>query len=122
MSAPNLILTNNIVGNTTFFIANGVSSQAMANVVSNAAASGQAVKLNVITIANPNAVNVPFSVDVLRNGTGNYLAANVTVPGNSTMVVQAKDTAIYLIEGDTLRCNVGAAYVCHFTVSYEVIS
>lgn len=122
MSAPNLILTNNIYGNTVFYQANGAASQAMANVLTNAAASGLSYKLNTIMVANPNAINVPIGVDIFRNGTGNYLAANTTVPGNSSLVVQAKDTAIYLLEGDSLRCNVAAGYTCHFTISFETIS
>jgi hypothetical protein len=119
MSAPNLILTNSIYGNTTFLTTSSLTPQ---NVLANPGASGQAYKLNTVMVANPNAVNMPITVDVSRGGTGYLLAANVTVPGNSSLVVQAKDTAIYLIEGDTLRCNVGVGgYTCHFTVSYEVI-
>ena len=120
MSAPNLILTNNIYGNTAFLATTSLTPQ---SVLSNSAGSGQAYKLNTVMVANPNSVNIPITVDVLRGGTGYYLAANVTVPFNSSLVVQAKDTAIYLVEGDTLRCNVGVGgYPCHFTVSYEVIS
>ena len=120
MAAPNLILTNNIYGNTAFLATTSLTPQ---SVLSNSAGSGQAYKLNTVMVANPNGPNIPVSVDVLRNGVGYYLAANVSVPGNSSLVVQAKDTAIYLIEGDTLRCNVGVGgYTCHFAVSYEVIS
>lgn len=121
MSSPNLILTNNIYGNTIFYQANGAASIAMANVLTNAVNSNQAIKLNTIMVANPNAVNVPIGVDVFRNGVGNFLAANTTVPGNSSLVVQAKDTAIYLLEGDSLRCNVATGYTCHFTISFETI-
>ena len=121
MSAPNLILTNNIYGNTAFLATSSLTPQ---TVLSNGAASGSAYKLNTVMVANPNAVKVPITVDVLRNGTGNYLAANVTVPGFSSLVVQAKDTAIYLVEGDTLRANVTSANngPVNVIVSYEVIS
>ena len=119
MSAPNLILTNNIYGNTAFL---QTSSATPTNILSNASGSGQAVKLNTIMVANPNAVNVPVSVDIYRNGVANYLGYNVVIPGNSSLVLQARDTSIYMIEGDALRCYTGAAYTCHFTVSYEVIS
>ena len=121
MSSPNLILTNNIYGNTIFYQANGSSSQVMANVLTNAVSSGLAYKLNTVMVANPNAFNVPVGVDVFRNGVGNFLAANTTVPGYSSLVVQAKDTAIYLMEGDSLRCNVASAGICHFTISFETI-
>ena len=119
MTTPNLILTDNITGNTVFHIA---SSSTPTNVLSNGSASGSIYKLNTITAANPNIVNVPITVEVTRSGTAYYLAANVTVPSNSTLVVQAKDTAIYLMEGDTLRCNTAGTDACHFTISYEVIA
>lgn len=120
MSAPNLILTNSIYGNTALFTTGSLTPQ---TVLTNASGSGLACKLNTVMVANPNAVNMPITVDISRGGSGYYLAANVTVPGNSSLVVQAKDTAIYLIEGDVLRCNVGVGgYAnCHFTVSYELI-
>ena len=119
MAAPNLITTSNIYGNTVFLATSSLTPQ---TTLSNGGSSGSAYKLNTVMVANPNLVNVPITVDVLRNGVGYYLAANVTVPFNSSLVVQAKDTAIYLIEGDTLRCNVGVGgYTCHFTVSYELI-
>lgn len=121
MSAPNLILTNSIYGNTTYLTTGSLTPQ---SVLSNPGASGQSYKLNTVMVANPNANNIPISVNVTRGANSYYMAANVTVPFNSTLVVQAKDTAIYLVEGDTLTCNVGSAGMgsCHFTVSYEVIS
>lgn len=119
MTTPNLILTDSITGNTVYYIA---SSTTPTNILSNSSGSNQIYKLNTITAANPNLVNVPITVSVVRNSIGYYLAANVTVPGNSTLVVQAKDTAIYMMEGDTLRCNTAGTDACHFTVSYEVIA
>lgn len=121
MSAPNLILTNSIYGNTTFLTTSSLTPQ---NILTNAGGSGQSYKLNTVMVANPSANNIPISVSVSRGANSYYMAANVTVPFNSSLVVQAKDTAIYLVEGDTLTCNVGVAGLgsCHFTVSYEVIS
>jgi hypothetical protein len=119
MTTPNLILTDSIEGNTVFHVA---SSSTPTNVLSNGSGSNKIYKLNTITAANPNIVNVPITVEITRSSSAYYLAANVTVPGNSTLVVQAKDTAIYMMEGDTLRCNTAGTDACHFTVSYEVIA
>lgn len=120
MSAPNLILTSNIVGNTVLYTANTTLTQ----ILSNASGSNQSIKLNTIIYSNGGANNLPIYCDVLRNGVGYPIANYVTLPGFSTLVVQAKDTAIYLIEGDSLRANVTSANngPVNVIVSYEVIS
>lgn len=118
MSAPNIIIANTIFGRTTFYTTNTV----LTPIVSNATGSNQLLKLNSVTFANQNANNVPLWLDVQRGAGSYWLGCSVTVPGYSSLVVVAKDTSIYLEEGDTLRANTGAVGVCSVTVSYELIS
>jgi hypothetical protein len=120
MTAPNLILTNSVVGNTVLWAANTTLS----SILSNASGSNQSIKLNTVMYSNGGANNIPIYCDVYRNGVGYPIANYVTLPQYSTLVVQAKDTAIYLIEGDTLRANVtnGNNGPVTVIVSYEVIS
>jgi hypothetical protein len=122
MSAPNIILANTIYGKTELYAATGTLS----NVIVNASGSGQVYKLNSVTYANGNANNVPVWVQIHRGNpmVGYDLASSVTVPGYSSLVVVAKDTSIYLEEGDTLKCNVGSLGVgtTSVVVSYEMIS
>jgi hypothetical protein len=122
MSAPNIILANTIYGKTTLYAATAT----LANVLVNSVGSNQTIKLNSVTYANGSVNNVPIWVQVHR-GTplvGYDLASSVTVPGYSSLVVVAKDTSIYLEEGDCLKCNcstngVGSTSV---VVSYELIA
>lgn len=116
MSAPNLILTNTIVGKTVLFPATSTMTAALAN----ANGSNQVIKLNSVMYANANANNIPCYVEIQRGGISTNLAGGVTVPGYSSLVIVAKDTSTYLEEGDTLRCNTGGGGMS-VTISYELI-
>lgn len=116
MSAPNLILTNTIVGKTMLYVANNTMTQVLAN----ANGSNQVIKLNSVMYANANANNIPAYVEILRGGVSYNLAGSVTVPGYSSMVIVAKDTSTYLEEGDALRCNTGGGSMA-VSISYELI-
>ena len=116
MSAPNLILTNNIYGNTVLYNANTTMTQ----VLLNASGSNQVIKLNSVMYANANANNIPCYVQITRGGVAYNLAGGVTVPGYSSLVVVAKDTSTYLVEGDALGCNTGGGGMS-VSISYEII-
>lgn len=120
MSSPNIILANTIIGKTTLV----APSDTLSNVLVNAAGSNQSVKLNSVTYANGSVNNAPLWCSISRGGVEYYLGNSVTVPGYSSLVVVAKDTSIYLEEGDALRCNIGTAGLgsTSVTISYEVIS
>ena len=49
------------------------------------------------------------------------LAVNVTVPGNSSLVLLSKDSSIYLEEADYLYLSAGTINAIHATCSFEVI-
>lgn len=117
MANPNILLANNIYGKTALM----APTTTLSNVLVNSAGSGQILKLNSVTYANYEANNVPIWVTFNRGTTPYYLAGSVTVPGYSTLVVVAKDTSIYLEEGDYLKCNVGSQANCSVVVSYELI-
>jgi hypothetical protein len=122
MSSPNIILANTIYGKTTLYAATAT----LANVLVNSVGSNQTIKLNSVTYANASSNNIPIWVTLYR-GTplvGYDLASSVTVPSYSSLVVVAKDTSIYLEEGDVLRCNCGTYGVgsTSVVVSYELIA
>lgn len=117
MATPNIVIANNIIGGTTLYNANNVMTQ----VLLNANNSNQIIKLNSVMYANANANNITAHVDILRGTVGYNLAGGVTVPGFSSLVIVAKDTSTYLMEGDALRCNTGGGAMA-VSISYEVIS
>jgi hypothetical protein len=118
MAAPNIVNVTTITGKTTVQAATTVWT----SYISNSAASGQLYKVNFISFANNTSGSVNGSVDVYRSSTSYPIAANITVPANSTMVMSGKDTAIYLEEGDTIRLYSSANSSIYVSSSYEIIS
>ena len=91
------------------------------NVITNSAASSTVDKLNNIILSNYTSSAVTANVMINRSSTLYYLGGNISVPGNSTLVLLGKDTAIYLEEGDVLQANVSANTSISMSASYEII-
>jgi hypothetical protein len=118
MAAPN-ILTANICTAKTTTLNIGTT---LSTLITNASSSNQVYKLNTVIVSN--GISTAITANVLFNrSTGTtFLAGNVTVPGNSSLVVLGKDTALYLEENDTIQVSCNTASTASFTCSYEVIS
>lgn len=117
MAAPNIVNVTTIFGRTQF----QQLTTTLANVVTNGATSGNVLKINDVQIANYTTSSIQANVTVGRGTTNFFLAGNMAVPANSTLIVIAKDTAIYMEEGDYLGANASSATAAHITCSYEVI-
>jgi hypothetical protein len=119
MAAPNIVNVTTIRGNTAVLNVTTVST----NVVANPASSNKVYKINTLLIANKDGVN---SADVtawlLRGGINYSIANTVTVPADASLVAIAKDTAIYLEEGDAIRLSASANNDLDAICSYEEIS
>lgn len=119
MTAPNIVNVSTIIGRTVSQAAT-VTATAF---LTNAAASGKVLKVNVVSVANIDGVyNANITIDLYRSATANKIANTITVPADATLVVISKDTAIYLEEGDSLRCTASADGDLQVTCSYEEIS
>lgn len=119
MAAPNMLSITQVLGKTAFQ-AVGTSLTA---VVANASNSNQLIKINQVMVSNKNtATAVDFTMDILRSAVSYPISSNVSVPAKSTLVAVGKDTAIYLEEGDSLRCSASSATDLTAIVSYEQIS
>jgi hypothetical protein len=118
MAAPNIIQAANCVAKTTYVIGSTVTS----NVITNSASSGQLYKINGIIASNINTAAVDVNVFVNRSSVNYYIAAGISVPDKSTLIVLGKDTTLYIEEGDVLSVSTGANSSIHFSVVYEVVS
>jgi hypothetical protein len=119
MAAPNIVAVTTIIGKTAV---QAVTTSATA-IVSNSAGSNKVFKINSLTIANVDGTNAAdITVDHFRSSTARRLASTITVPADATLVVISKDTAIYLEEGDSLRCTASADGDLEAVCSYEEIS
>lgn len=115
----NLANTVTITAKTAYANVTTVS----ANVLSNAASSNQICKINNISLTNYTAGVVTANVITNRNGVGTFNIINtISIPANSLLTVMAKDTSIYLEEGDTIQSNASANSSVHLVIGYELLS
>ncbi len=118
MAAPNLLTVTAITGRTAYASLSTITG----NVVLNASGSNSVYKINEISICNYSGSSISANVVVNRTGGPYYLAGTINVPANSTLVVLAKDTTIYLEEDDTIQANFSANNSAHISASYELMS
>jgi hypothetical protein len=131
MAAPNLNALTTITAKTTYYIPSGTTAVIL---LPNAAASGQALKLNSLVAANVDGTNpVNATVAVYTNGavaqgsapsggTAYALASTIAVPANASLIVIDKTTQVYLEEGTSISITSGTANKLVFTVSYEILA
>jgi hypothetical protein len=119
MANPNIVGVSDIRGKTAV---QSVTTSATA-IVENTAASGKVFKINSLTVANVDGTNAAdITIDLFRSSVSYKIANTIAVPADSTLVVISKDTAIYLEEGDSLRCTASANGDLQAVCSYEEIS
>ena len=117
MAAPNIVNVATITGKTAV---QAVGTSATA-IVTNSSGSGKVFKVNALYVANiDGSTSADITVDLFRSSTSYPIASTVQVPNDSTLDLMSK--AIYLEEGDALRCTASAAGDLVAVCSYEEIS
>jgi hypothetical protein len=116
MTAPNLLALTATYGKTT-----GTNiGTAVTVLVSNSLASAKSYKITAMYVANiDNALTGKISVDFYRSSTSIRLVDRMDIVPGDSLVVMSRDSAIYLEEGDSLRCYSDQNDLMHVTVSYE---
>lgn len=118
MAAPNLVAVDTITGKTDILSI----TTSLTAITTNAAASNKVYKINSLIISNidgTNPANVRASLQ--RSSTDHYLAYDIEVPADSTLVLIAKDAGIYLEEGDAIRLYASANSDLKGFCSYEIL-
>ena len=119
MAAPNIVNVTTITGKTAV---QAVSTTATA-IVTNSAASNKVFKINSLVVSNVDGTNAAdITVDLFRSSVAYEVASTITVPADASLVVLSKETALYLEEGDSLRCTASANSDLEAVCSYEEIS
>jgi hypothetical protein len=117
MAAPNIVNVATITGKTAV---QAVGTSATA-IVTNSGSSGKVFKVNALYVANVDGTAAAdITVDLFRSSTAYPIASTISVPADATLDIMTK--AIYLEEGDSLRCTASAAGDLTAVCSYEEIS
>lgn len=119
MANPNIVNVTSILGKTA--VANVTT--ASSNLVVNSAGSNTIIKINTLIASNINATaTFEFSASIYRSSIDYSLASTIAIPSDASLVVLSKDTAIYLEEGDSIRCSSSSNGAIVAVCSYEIIS
>jgi hypothetical protein len=117
MAAPNIVNVSTITGKTAV---QAVGTSATA-IVTNSSSSGKVFKINALYVSNVDgSSSADITVDLFRSSTAYSIASTVQVPADSTLDLMSK--ALYLEEGDALRCTASASGDLVAVCSYEEIS
>jgi len=124
MSNPNIVNVSSILGKTTYL---DLSSTSATTLVTNASSSNTVLKINMIQVSNvdgTNACDVTVKVHSAASGggTGYALASTVSVPADASMVIIDKNTAVYILENQSITVTAGTANDLEVVCSYEEIS
>lgn len=117
MAAPNLIQISSVYGKTT-----GTAIGTPVTIVaSNPTSSNKNYKINSLYLSNiDNTLTARVSVDFFRGGTSFRLVDRMTVSSGDTLIAITRDTAIYLEEGDSIRCYSDQDGLIHAVMTYEI--
>ena len=122
MAEPNLVNVTSIVGRSYLQL---LKDDAIDN--SNASmltcAADKLIKINSIIVANIDTSN-NCTIDVAINHHDHgrhYLAREIALPADTTVIVIGKDSPVYLEEGDELEARASADNDADICISYELL-
>lgn len=130
MANPNIVNVTTINGVTTYLTPSVTTAVVL---LPNAAASNKVFKINQIVVANTTGTAANTTVSIYTNGavaqgsapsggTAFPVASAISVPGNASLIVVDKTTAIYLQEGTSITVTSGTGSALTYSISYEDIS
>jgi hypothetical protein len=123
MANPNIVNVTSIYGNVSNV---SLTTTSATSLVSNAASSGNVLKVDNIVAANTSSSAATITINVYSaaalGGTAYPIASAISVPANSTLIVTDKSTAFYLTENMSVGAVAGTASTIVVTTSWEQIS
>ena len=133
MANPNIVNVTVINGNTAYVLPastavsvawtyNGTTS-----LTGLTPASGSVNKIDSIVVSNTTGSAANCSVAVANNatygsGTAYYIAYQISVPANASLIVTDKTTAFYVTENQSVGVISGTASALTYVASFEVIT
>jgi len=133
MANPNIVNVTVINGNTAYVLpASTAVSVAWTfngstSLTGLTPASGSVNKIDSIVVSNTTGSAAAVSVAVSNNatyasGTAYYIAYQISVPANASLIVTDKTTAFYVTENQSVGVISGTASALTYVASFEVIT
>ena len=120
---PNIVNVSAIYGNVN---SASLTTTSATQLASNAASSGQVLKIDSIVVANTTGATATITINVYSaatlGGTAYPIASQISVPAYATLIVTDKSTAFYLMENMSVGATAGTASALVATITWEQIS
>ena len=123
MANPNILNVTSIYGNTVYLVPTGTSATTWTALTPSA---NTVNKISTITATNVtgSAANITVSINSATGGSGTAyrLAYQITVPGNTTLIVVDKSTGIYVGETQSIVVTSSVTNAIEMVATYEAIT
>jgi hypothetical protein len=134
MANPNIVNVTSIYGNTAYVIPSTTAAttswtyNGTTNLTGLTPAASTVNKIDNIVVSNTTSSAANCTVAIGNNATFgsatviSYLAYQISVPPNASVIVTDKTTAFYLTENQSVAVTSGTASALTYTASFEAIS
>jgi hypothetical protein len=133
MANPNIVNVTSIFGNTAYVTPSGTTATTSWTFNGTTALTGLTPAVNTvnrvtsIVVANTTASAVAATVAIADNptygsGTPRYLAYQITVPANASLIVTDKTTSFYVTENQSVGVISGTGNALTFVATFEAIT
>ena len=134
MANPNIVNVSSIYGNTAYVIPSTTSAttswtyNGTTTLTGLTPATNTVNKIDNIVVSNTTSSAATCTVGIGNNATFgsatvvSYLAYQISVPPNASVIVTDKTTAFYLTENQSIGVTSGTASALTYTASFEAIS
>jgi hypothetical protein len=134
MANPNIVNVSSIYGNTAYVIPSTTGAttswtyNGTTTLTGLTPATGTVNKIDNIVVSNTTSSAATCTVGIGNNATFgsatviSYLAYQISVPPNSSIIVTDKTTAFYLTENQSVGVTSGTGSALTYTASFEAIS
>jgi hypothetical protein len=138
MANPNIVNVTTINGTTAYIspsVTTAVATWTYADPTTSGSvslpglnpASGTVNKINNIVASNVTSSAATVSVAISNNsvfasGTAYYIAYQISVPPNASVIITDKTTSFYVTQYQSVGVTIGTANAINFTASFEAIT
>lgn len=134
MANPNIAALTTIKGNTAYVVPSGTTAttswtyDGTTSLTGLTPASGTVNKITGLVVSNTTASAVNATVGVGNNATFGsatvvgYIAYQISVPANASLIVVDKTTDLYITENQSVGVTSGTGSALTFTAIFEAIS
>jgi hypothetical protein len=133
MANPNIVNVTSIYGNTAYVIPSSTSVSVAwtyngsTSLTGLTPAVGTVNRVTSIVVSNVTASAATATVAVANNatygsGTPYYIAYQISVPPNASVIVTDKTTSFYVTEGQSVGVISGTSSALNYTATFEAIT